>query len=174
MSIGSTRLSGQAGVAIDLKAFLAGDLSELQVPVAVPNTAWSYGTGAGAINVIYAKTITLAQPNGGGETVTLDLYASGTLLDVFNRALTMTALKFLYIKNNSADATLKVFGGTLADIPICAINTEIVKIKPGGDFTWRDPSAAGLLITTNKNLKLEHGGEGDSSMNVDVVAMGLD
>jgi len=175
MTIGNTRLIGHAGPQIDIKAFLAGDLAENQVPILVNNIGWTYGTGADAVNVIYAKTITLVQPNGGGETVTLDLYESGTLLDIFNRVLTMTALKFLYIKNNSADATLLVFGGASADIPICAVNTDVVKIKPKGSaILWNDPSAAGLDITTNKNLKLEHDGTGESSMDVDVIAMGLD
>jgi len=170
MSVGSTRLGGQAGVVIDLKAFLAGDLSEFQVPVAVGNVDWAYGTGAGAINIIYADTITLAD----AATTTLDLYASGTLLDIFNRALTMAALKFLYIKNKSADATLKVFGGASLDIGILVATNDILTIKPGGSFLWADPSAAGLVITTNKNLKIEHDGTGSSTMDVDVIAMGLD
>jgi hypothetical protein len=109
-----------------------------------------------------------------GANTTLDLYASGALLDVFGTALTMTAIKFLYIKNNSSDATLKVFGGASNDIGIIANTSDIVLVKPGGHFLWDDPSAAGLVITTNKNLKLEHDGTGSSAMNVDVLAMGLD
>lgn len=173
MAIGSTRLAAQAGAAIDLQAFLAGDLAELKAPVIINNRGWLYGTGAGRVNVVFQDTITLDLPNGGGETETLDLYG-GTLLDIFNRALTMAALKFLYIKNNSADANLLVFGGVSADIPICGTNTDVVKIPPGGEFLWLDPSAAGLVITTNKNLKLEHDGTGEDSMDVDVFAMGLD
>lgn len=171
MTVGSNRLAGHAGPQIEIKAFLAGDLSENQVPVLVNNVGWTYGTGAGAVNVIYADTITLAD----GANTTLDLYASETLLDIFNRALTMTALKFLYIKNNSADATLLVGGGVANDIGIWADTSDITKIPPGGDaILWNDPSAAGLDITTNKNLKLEHDGIGSSSMDVDVIAMGLD
>jgi hypothetical protein len=170
MSVGSTRLGGQAGVVIDLRAFLAGDLSEFQVPVAVGNVDWAYGTGAGAVNIIYADTITLAD----GANTTLDLYASGSLLDIFNRALTMAALKFLYIKNKSSDASLKLFGGAATDLGIIANTSDIVVVKPGGVFLWTDPSAAGLVTTTNKNLKLEHDGTGSSTMDVDVIAMGLD
>ena len=172
MSIGVTRIAGQAGAVIDLKAYLAGDLAELSAPVLVNNVGWSYGTGANAVNVIYQDTVTLAD----GANDTLDLYASGAgeLLDVFNRALTMEALKFLYIKNNSADASLLVFGGDATDIGILGGATEQLTIPPGGHFLWIDPSAAGLDLTTNKNLYLEHDGTGEDTMDVDVIAMGLD
>ncbi len=103
-AVGSTRTSGTAGAAISLNAYLSGDLSEAQVPITVANTSWEYGTGAGAANVIYADKISLADANA----VTVDLYASGTYTDIFNRALTLSALKLLYIKNNSTDATLLV------------------------------------------------------------------
>jgi hypothetical protein len=169
-AVGTTRISGQAGAHIDLKAYLAGNLSEAGVPITIANETWSYGTGANAVNVIYADTITLADDAND----TLDFYASGTLVDVFNRTLTMTAIKLVYIKNNSADATLQVFGGASNDIGIIADTSDIVKIKPGGSFIWVDPSAAGLVITTNKNLRIEHDGTGTSTMAVDIIVMGLD
>lgn len=169
-AVGTTRITGQAGPEISIKAYLAGNLSEAQVPVSVSNAGWSYGTSASQVQIIYADTTTLAD----GANTTLDLYESGTLLDTFNRALTIEALKLLYIKNNSADATLKVFGGVATDLDIIGDTSDIVLIKPGGTFIWTDPSAAGLDITTNKNLKLEHDGTGSSTMDVDVIAMGLD
>jgi len=172
MSVGNTRIGGKAGAVLDINAYLAGDLAELKAPVIVNNIDWSYGTGAGQVNVIYQDKVTIAD----GENDTLDLYASGAgeLLDVFNRALTMEALKFLYIKNNSADASLLVFGGDSVDIGILGGATEQLTIPPGGHLLWVDPSAAGLDLTTNKNLYLEHDGTGTSSMDVDVIAMGLD
>ena len=170
MSIGVTRIAAQAGVVIDLKAYLAGDLAELCAPILVNNIGWSYGTGANAVNVIYQDKVTLAD----GANTTLDLYASESLLDIFNRALTMTALKFLYIKNNSDDASLLVFGGDSTDIDILGAATEQMTILPGGEYLWIAPSAAGKVITTNKNLYLEHDGTGDDTMDVDIIAMGLD
>jgi hypothetical protein len=169
-AVGSTRTSGTAGAAISLNAYLAGDLSEAHVPITVANTSWEYGTGAGAVNVIYAEKITL----GDGNNVTIDLYASGTYTDVFNRALTLSALKVLYLKNNSTDATLNVFGGASLDVGILAATNDILAIKPGGTFIWVDPSAAGLVTTTNKNLKITHNGTGSSTMAVDVIVLGLD
>jgi len=175
-AVGSTRISGQAGCSVDLKAYLSGNLSEAQVPIAVGNVSWTYGTGAGAVNVIYADTTTLPDAN----TVTLDLYASESLLDVFNRDLTMEALKFLYIQTRTvdeevaADATLNLFGGEATDIEICGGATEIVIIPPGGAFLWTNPTADGLVITTNKNLYLKDDGTGVAGMKVDIIAMGID
>jgi hypothetical protein len=170
MSVGTTRIIGSAGCFIDLKAFLAGDLAEASAPVIINAMGWSYGTSANAVQIVYADTTTLA--DGGNST--LDLYASGSLLDVFGRALTMTALKFLYIKNNSSDATLEIGGGAALDLLLFKDTSDIVKIKPLGVFVWADPSAAGMLVSTNKNLKLTHDGTGSSTMAVDVIAMGLD
>lgn len=172
-----TRIIGAAGPLIDLVKYLDAELGEICKKLNIAPSQWTYGALAKQVEVIYADTITLAQPNGGGETVTLDLFSSEApeLLDIFNRALTMTALKFLYIKNNSADATLKVLGTATTAIPICADPLDIIKIPPGGDaILWNDPSAAGLLISTNKDLKIEHDGTGEATMDVDIVAMGLD
>lgn len=170
MSVGNTRIAGQAGAVIDIQAFLAGDLAETKVPVLVNNMGWLYGTGANSVNIVYADKITIAD----GADTTLDLYASGSLLDVFGRALTMSSLKMLYIKNNSADATLEIGGGAAVDLLLFKDTSDVIKIKPGGSFLWIDPSAAGTLLKTNKNLKLTHDGTGSSTMDVDVVAMGLD
>ena len=120
--------------------------------------------------MIYADTVTIADD----ANETLDLYASGSLLDIYNRALTMTALKFLYVKNNSEDATLRMFGLDDVDIGLMTDPNDQINIKPGGVFLWIDPSAAGLDITTNKNLLIDHNGTGTDSMAVDVIAMGLD
>jgi len=169
-AVGTTRLSGKAGPEINLNTYLAGDLAELGLPIKVDNESWEYGTGANAVNIIYADTVTLTD----GNNVTIDLYASGSYLDIFNRALTMTALKVLYIKNNSADATLEVGGGESYDLLIIADTNDIINVAPGATFLYTNPSAAGIVTTTNKNLKLVHNGTGDDDMDIDVIAMGLD
>lgn len=172
MSVGTTRITGKAGSVVDLTAYLAADLSEKSSgQLSKAAKKWQYGTGAGAVNVVYADTITLAD----AANTTLDLYASGSLLDVFGQALTMTALKFLYLNNNSSDASLLVGGGVSNDLDIFSDTSDQLIIPPGGDaILWNDPSAAGLTVTTNKNLRLEHDGTGSNSMDVDVIAMGLD
>jgi len=153
--------------------FLASDLSELQAPLKIEASKWVYGTGEGAVDVIYADTITLDD----AATKTLDLNAGsgdGDLLDIHRQALAMKALKFLYVNNNSADATLLVLGTATTAIPICVAAENVIKVPPkGSTVLWNDPSAAGLVISTNKDLKLEHDGTGETSMDVDIVAMGL-
>ena len=171
MSTGTTRLNGRAGVVMDISHYLAGDLAESLVKIPLSASNWTYGTGANQVNCIHQNTDTLANAAG---TSTHDLYASGTLLDIFGRALTMTALKFLYIKNNSADATLSV-GANANHIPLMTtIATEIWIVQPGGIMLWTDPTAAGTVITTNKNLVILHNGEGTATIDVDIIAMGLD
>lgn len=170
MSVGSTRVTGTAGAGIDLSCFKAGDLAESKAHLIYGAFGWQYGTGANQVQIVYADTVTLAD----GANTTISLYDSGSYLDIFGAALTITALKFLYVKNNSSDATLLMFGGAANDLPIVADTSDKVKVPPGGVFVWIDPSAAGTVITTNKNLKIEHDGTGTSSMNVDIIAMGLD
>lgn len=169
MTVGITRLTGQAGASLDLRAYLAGDLSEREVPVLINALGWTYGTGAGAVNLIYTGKTTLAL--GGNATLEIN---GGTLLDVFKRAATFNAIKFVYIKNNSADATLEVLGTAVTALDICKDPSDIILVKPGGCFLWTDPTTAGTVTTANFNLKILHDGTGASTMVVDVIIMGLD
>jgi len=172
MAIGTTRLNGRAGVEMNITHYLAGDLSEGCEKVLLSAGSWAYGTGANAVNLIYAANISLANAGPGAET--LDLYA-GALEEIFSRAtMSMTALKFLYIKNTSTDAVLSVGGNSTNDLDIFTATDNVLFINPGGTFLWTDPSAAGMDITTNKNLYLTHDGGGDDAVVVNVIAMGLD
>lgn len=170
MTVGNTRLNGNAGPMIDLKHFLAGDLAETCVPVLVGNFGWTYGTSANQVNIIYADTVTLAN----GANTTLDLFASGTLLDIFGRVLTLAAIKFLYVKNNSADAGLLIGGGVATDLDLWSDTSDQMIIPAGGIALWLDPSAAGVVTTVNKNLYVEHDAGGTDGVDFDVIAMGLD
>ena len=173
MTFGTTRLNGNAGVSIDITAFLAGDLSEIRVLALVNNFGWQYGVGANQVDVVYADTITLTL----GSTVTLDLYA-GTpgLLDVHGRAITMEAIKFLYVKNTSSDSGLLIGGGGGGDdILIFAATSDILYLPPGGVFLWYDPSAAGVATTVKTDLKLMDDSAGAAGNRlIEVIAMGLD
>jgi len=170
MTVGTTRITGQAGPAIDMTSFLAGDLTEMQVPVILNNMGWTYGTGANQVNVVYADTV----PVGNAATVTIDLNASALYLDVHTRALTLEAVKFVYIKNNSTEATLEILGTGATSLGICKVNTDVIVIRPGGIFMWTDPSAAGLDCEPTVSLKLTHDGTGTDGVNVDVIILGLD
>jgi len=138
--------------------------------VLLNNMSWSYGAGANAVNVVYADIV----PVGNAATVTIDLNASALYLDVFTRALTLEAVKFVYIKNNSADAGLEILGTGATSLGICKVNTDVIVIPAGGIFMWTDPSAAGLDCAPTVALKLTHDGGGADGVNVDVIIMGLD
>jgi len=170
MAVGDKTLSGQTSIILALNNYKELDFNKLQDSLNITRGEnWTSGTGANQVQILFHDIRTLAD----GANEVLDLYESGTLKDQHGDLLTLTALKFLYIKNKSADATLQLFGGT-TPVGICADATDIVKVKPGGTFVWIDPSAAGLDVTTNKNLKIEHDGTGSSSMDVEIALMGLD
>lgn len=51
--------------------------------------------------------------------------------------------------------------------------TDAMRIKPGGKIYWEDPTAAGTVTSTNKNLKFTvAAGSGNAIINL--VALGLD
>jgi hypothetical protein len=171
MSVGTNRIIGNAGPLIDLKAWIPGDLAETNAPLMVSNIGWTYGTSANQVNIIYADTIVIAD---GGNT-TLDLNASGTLLDIFGRALTLDAIKFLYVKNRSTDSGLTIGGGVALDLDLWSDTSDKQIIPSGGIYVWADPSAAGVDCSVNKNLYMVDDGTGAAgNKNFDVIAMGLD
>jgi len=170
MTVGTTRLQGNAGASIDITAFLAGDLTENRVTALVNNLGWVYGVGANAVQIVYADTV----PVPDGTPVTLNLY-DGSLLDAFGRALTLKAIKLLYIKNTSTDSGLTIGGGGAADLLIFVETTYKMYIPPGGVFLWSCPSAAGVVTVARPNLYLLDDGTGAAGdKNIEVIAMGVD
>lgn len=166
-----TGLSGKTIVTVNLDYENALDMSTITSRVAFnESVTWTYGTGANQCNLLYHDTVTL----GDAANTTIDLYTDAALTDAFGNPLTMTAIKMLYIKNNSSDATLKVFGAAALDLLILTGTTDEVEVHPGGVFYWVCPTAAGVDTTTNENLYLEHDGTGSSDMEIDIIAMGLD
>jgi len=145
------------------------DLSTGNDPLVMDRTiSFASGTGASQANMIFHDSRTLA--NAGTET--LDLYASGALLDPFGAALTIETLKFLYIKNIDTAAGFQIGGGASFDLDIFAATSDILIIPFGGTFIWSDPT--GIDITTNKNLKITHDGTGAATGTYEIVAIGVD
>jgi len=166
-----TGLSGKTTITVNLDYENALDLSTITSRVAFnEGVTWTYGTGANQCNLLYHDTVTLAD----GANTTIDLYTDAALTDAFGNALTMEAIKLLYIKNNSSDATLKVFGAATNDLLILTGTTDEVDVHPGGVFYWSCPTSAGVDTTTNENIYLEHDGTGSDDMDIDIIAMGLD
>lgn len=177
----TTSLMGRTGVNIKLKNVEALPtkidevLDELNISTSIK---WSYGRGLKQCDVLFHEKLTIAAEG----VKTLDLYASAdpgpALQDAFGNDLTMEAIKFLFIQNRSKDFYVEIFGGNDKDllimVPAATENVDKLKIKPEGFFQWADPSIAGIVTTTNKNLKFTvAAGTGDDAI-IDVVAMGLD
>lgn len=168
----STDLTGKSSVVIDLKNIKALDMNEILDELGIDSSIkWSFGAGVKAANVLFHDKRTIAQ----GANETLDLNGGGTLKDAFGDALTMDAIKLLYIRNRSLDLTVSVFGGGVAglDLLIMGGTTDAQKLPPESVMFWACPSAAGIVTTVNKNLYLAVSA-GSGSAIIDVVALGLD
>ena len=128
------------------------------------------GTGADQADVIFHDQRTLAD----AAIDTLDLYASGSLLDPLGTALTMDQLKFLYIENTSTTNSLTI-GPSATAVGLCADKaTDIIIIPPEGQFVWTSPASGGLDLTTNKNLVLTHDSTDATALIYNIIAIGVD
>lgn len=168
----STDLTGKTSVKIDLKNInalstkIAEALDELGIDSSIK---WTFGTGVKQANVLFHQKVSVAQ----AANTTLDLNASGTLLDAFGDALTMDAIKLLYVKNLSTTLTVSVFGGASLDLLIMGGTTDAQKLPPESFMFWACPTAAGIVTTVNKNLYLAVSA-GSGSAIIDIAALGLD
>lgn len=126
------------------------------------------GTGVNKGNRCYAETITI----GDGANATLDVQA---LTDTFGDALDFDIIRAMYIYNSSADATLIIGGAAGTQLDIFGDQaSDKLHIPPGCEFMMTWPTAAGLDVTTNKDLKYEHDGTGGDSMDFDIIIVGED
>lgn len=174
----TTILTGRTSVVIELKNIeklatkLEAVLDELNITSSIK---WSYGTGLNQCDVLFHEKLTITQ--AGNQTLNLYDTGASALQDAFGNDLTMEAIKFLFIRNRSEDLYVDIFGGGSDDLLIMnkgdGTQVDTLRIKPLGYFCWADPSVAGIVTTTNKNLKfLVASGSGEAI--IDVVAMGLD
>ena len=165
MAATSTGLTGSTNIEIHLAHQKEIDLNtSLDTLNIICGVNWSFGTGANQVNMLYHAELTRED-----DSAVIDI--SGTdIQDAFGENCDFAALKFLYIKNT--DATEKLLLGANANhIGIFAtLATDVLEIAPGGFFLWCDPSAAGLDVTTNKNLAIL---AETTEITCDIVLMGL-
>lgn len=164
----STGLKGKTNVVIALENEKDLDLNTVLDSLKITaSQEWTFGTGANQANLLWHDQ---RSTDDTGETI--NVYDGGSELNAFGEDLTMEAIKFLYIKNTHASLTLEVFGGASVDIPILADTSDILEIPPGGVLLWSCPTAAGIVTTTNKNLKLASKTSG--TITFDIAMLGLD
>lgn len=157
-------------ILINLIDYNVGDLGTVTAPVNLTRgKSFGDGTGADQADTKFSDNRTLA--DGANETINLN---DGSLTDSHGVALTLDILKGIYIKNNSADASLLVGGGGANSVGLFNDVTDIAVIPPGGELFMTFPDGTGLDLTSNADLKLEHDGTGSDSLTYDIVAIGVD
>ena len=161
-----TGLTGKTGTNMHVEYSGAVDVATPKLILSrfTPIT-WTWGTGENQINTLFQDLNRTT--NIGGET--LDLTTG--LFDCFNNPLTMTVLKFLYVKNTHATTILSLFGNTSFDLLIMSGTTNAVQIPPGGEFYWSGP-LAGIDVTTNIKLFIQCTTAADVTF--DIILGGLD
>lgn len=148
----ATALSGASRIQITLDhekldaAKLNKVLDKININTGVD---WTFGTGANAVNMAYHATLTATNAQAA-----VDISGSA-INDAFGDACDFAALKLLYIYNSDETEDLKLGGGVSSDLDILSDTSDILLVKPGGFFLWIDPSAAGLDVTTNKNMLIQ-------------------
>ena len=132
------------------------------------------GSGANQADSMWHDERTLAV----SANETLDLNA---ITDALGTAKTISKLKALVIYNVPAseggqDAAALIVGGADAtQVPIFSDpTTDKILVAPGGLFVLTAPLAAGIDISTNKNLKIAHDGAGSSAAKFRIVEVGVD
>jgi len=124
------------------------------------------GIGDNQANCTFHDKRTLA--DAGNETLDLTVQT-----DPLGDAITPAKMKSLFIFNKSSDAGLKI--GAAATVPMTLLNaTGILTLPPGGKLIITAPKAAGIDVSTNKNLKLEHDGTGSSPLDYEIKMDAVD
>lgn len=130
--------------------------------------AFTSGTGANNINVFWRDQRAIAQ----AATETLALH-DGSLTNGLGNAVTMDALKAIYVKNTSTALTLSI-GGVATGVPLQSDPTTVtIDIPPGGEFLMTAPNATGWDVTTNEDLKMT-ASAGSGTLTYDVAVWGVD
>ena len=161
-----TALTGKTGANIFLEYLGTAEIATPKLVLSrFSPISWTWGTGANQINTLFQDQ---RSTDDTGET--LDL-TSG-LTDAIGNALTMTALKFIYIKNTHASLILEIMGNGALDLLILSGTTDALEIPPGGEFYWSAPTAAGIVTTVNKNLFIAATTSG--TITYDIIVGGLD
>ena len=132
------------------------------------NVTFSKGVEANQADGFFHDERTLAD----GANETLDLTDS-SLTDKLGEPINFSKLKALVIVNTSIDACLLIGGAVSAQMALFNAVTEKLKLRPGGVFMFLCPDLAGVDISVNAKLKLEHDGTGTSTLIYRIMALGV-
>ena len=161
-----TGLTGKTGANLFLEYKGAVEVGTPKIVVArFGPISWTWGTSDNQINLLFQDSRSIGV---AGETI--DMTAGQ--IDCFGNVMSMTFLKFLYVKNTHATLVLELFGNTSLDLLIMGGGlTDALEVPPGGEFYWSAP-VAGIDVTTN--LKLFIASKTDATITYDIIMGGLD
>ncbi len=169
MAVTSTGLSGRTGITIQLQHKKLIDLDTVLDSLNINcGINWSWGTAANQANLLYHDKV---ESIGVGGTE-IDLGATDVQKDAFGDFATFSAVKMLYARNLDETNDLILFGKLTTGIliPSTAVVAADFVIPPLGFFLWVDPSAAGLVLSTNDILLLTSSA---STVDAEIAILGL-
>lgn len=129
--------------------------------------ALTEGEGANAIESAWNDRRTLASAAADN----LDLNA---LTDIFGQTVNFSAVKGLYIRNNSTTDNLLIGGNANAFGLFAAANDEL-KLPPGGEILLKVTTAAGIAVSNGSTdiLDITHAGDTSASLTYDIAIIGI-
>jgi hypothetical protein len=145
------------------------DLSTPTNPLAVARQlVLAQGTGAGQADMIWSDRFTIA----ASATQAVDL--AGSLAGPFGGTLTFARIKMVVVMAAAGNTNnVNVVSDTTNGPLLFLAKGDGIPVKPGGLFTWFDPSAGGAVITpgTADLINLVNSAAG-TPVTVDVVIVG--
>lgn len=131
------------------------------------NYPFTDGTGTNQANNVWSDTRTLAS----GASENLDL--AGVLTGMLGGTATFSCIKALRVRAAAGNTTSLLVGGAASNgFAGCFGDlTDTVKVKPGGEFLWIDPSAAGEAVTagTGDLLKIANGSGAAATYTIEIL-----
>ncbi|MGW0805270.1 hypothetical protein [Nonomuraea sp. NPDC002799] len=164
-------------MALDTKLYLelvanytgTSDLTTPSAPIAVRRQVnLTSGVGAGQADLIWADTRTVAP----SATDSLDLAAS--LSGLLGGTVTFARIKGLIVAAAATNTNnVLVQRPATNGVPLFSAVSANIPLKPGGVFTWFDPSAAGVVVTPTSGDLIDFVNSGaGTSVTYDVVVIG--
>lgn len=125
------------------------------------------GTGANQANLVWSDSRTLAS----GATENLDL--AGVLTGMLGGTVTFSCIKAIRVRSAAGNTTNLLIGGAASNgfAGCFGDPTDTVKVKPGGEFLWIDPGAAGEPVTagTGDLLKIANGSGAAATYTIEIL-----
>jgi len=162
--------TGKVMILFNIVSYNDNDLSSVEDKLTLTAGAnFADGTAADQANTLWSDTRTLAD----GASEEIDIH-DGSVNNNFGNPLTLTKLKGLYIRNNSADACLLIGGGATTPIELFSdAASDKLKLPPEGENLFIAPNVDGVDVTTNSHIKLAHDGTGASTLTYDIIVIGV-